>query len=107
MTVENTSQRCEAGFQLKLDGKMTYEFYRELEDKVIDAMRRHKNLEVDLSGVEEVDLCGLHLIGLLQSVGHIVATSPAVDQASKHLLASLHAAALGRARRSERVESRV
>lgn len=88
------------GHPLKFDGKMTHQFYRELEDQVIDAMRRHENLEIDLSGVEEVDLCGLHLIGLLQSVGTIVATSPAVEQASKHLLASLHAAALGRAKRS-------
>lgn len=100
--MENTSQSSEKRFQLKLDGKMTYGNYHELEAEVAEVMRHHPSFDVDLSAVDEVDLCGLHLIGLLQSVGHIVATSPAVDQASKCLLASLHAAALGRARRSER-----
>lgn len=87
---------------LKFDGKMTYECYSELEQKIIDAMRRYKNLEIDLSGVETVDLCGLHLIGLLQSVGTIVATSPAVAEASRRLLSTLQAASLGRAIKRER-----
>ncbi|MFZ4539577.1 STAS domain-containing protein [Propionivibrio sp.] len=95
-------QPNESPFQLKLEGKMTYEFYRELEDRVIDAMRRYKNLEVDLSEVSEIDLCGIHLIGLLQSAGRIVAVSPVVEEASKRLFTTLHAAALGRAKRSYR-----
>jgi hypothetical protein len=93
----------DAKFCLKFGGKMTYDCYRELEDRIIDAMRRHKHLEVDLSEVKEIDLCGLHLIGLLQSVGAIVATSPAVAQASARLLSTLQAASLGRAMRRERL----
>ena len=100
--MDDLLQPCETVFQIKFDGKMTFEFYRELEDRVIDAMRRYKNLEIDLSEVNEIDLCGLHLVGLLQSVGVIVAASPVVEQASKGLLSTLHAAALGRASRSGR-----
>jgi anti-anti-sigma regulatory factor len=92
-----------AKFRLKFDGNMTHAHYRELEDRIIDAMRRYKNLEVDLSGVEEIDLCGLHLIGLLQSVATIVATSPVVAQASARLLSSLQSASLGRAIKRERL----
>lgn len=97
--MEDSLQSGETAFYLKFDGKMTYEFYRELEDRVIDAMQRYKRLEIDLSEVSEIDLCGIHLIGLLRNVGVIVATSPVVEQASRGLLASLSAAALGRAQR--------
>lgn len=100
--METISQFCEAAHILKFEGKMTHEFYRELEDKVIDAMRRHKHLAIDLSEVSEIDLCGLHLVGLLQSVGVIVAASPVVEHASRRLLSTLNAAALGRARKPER-----
>ena len=86
-------------FLLKLEGKMTYEVYRDLEDKVIDAMRRYKKLDIDLSDVQEIDLCGLHLVGLLQHIGVIVAASPAVEQATKRLLVPLQAAPLGRLQR--------
>lgn len=95
------SQFCETAHVLKFEGKMTHEFYRELEDKVIAAMRRHKRLAIDLSEVSEIDLCGLHLVGLLQSVGVIVAVSPVVENASRRLLSTLNAAALGRARKTE------
>lgn len=90
-------------FRLKFAGKMTHEYYRGQEDSIIDAMRRNKKMEIDLSEVEEVDLCGLHLIGLLHSVGVIVAASPAVAQASTRLLSSLQSASLGRAVRRERL----
>lgn len=100
--MENSVQSSEAAFPLKFQGKMTYEFYRELEDRVIDAMQRYQRLEIDLSEVSEIDLCGLHLVGLLRSVGVIVAMSPVVEQSSKALLSPLRAAALGRSeRRSE------
>jgi ABC-type transporter Mla MlaB component len=97
--MDNTLHPGETAFHLKFGGKMTYEFYRELEDRVIDAMQRYKRLEIDLSEVSEIDLSGIHLIGLLQNVGVIVATSPVVEQASRSLLASLRAAALGRSER--------
>lgn len=92
----------EAIFRLKFDGKMTYEYYRELEAKVLDAMQAKKRLEIDLSEVTEIDLCGLHLVGLLQSAGAIVATSPVVADTSRRLLTTLHSAALGRAKRKGR-----
>jgi len=97
--MENPLQSDEAPFYLKFDGKMTYEFYRGLENRVIEAMQRYRRLEIDLSGVSEVDLSGIHLIGLLKNVGVIVATSPVVERAAKCLPASLNSAALGRSKR--------
>jgi hypothetical protein len=61
-------------------------------------MRHHKHLDVDLSGVREIDLCGIHLIRLLQTVGgkavDFVATSPIVERAVKGLISSSRAARL-------------
>lgn len=80
------------GLRLTFDGSMTIDFANELEDKIINAMRQHRRLEVDLSGVREIDLCGVHLIRLLQTVGgkdiNFVATSPVVDHAINGLRAS-------------------
>ena len=60
---------------------------------------------MDLSAVDEIDLCGIHLLGLLQSFGGkevvIVATSPVVEQASARLLGSFRGASLGRVARKE------
>lgn len=92
---------AETAFRLSFDGKMTYEFYRELEDRIFDTMRRYETFEIDLSEVREIDLCGLHLLGLLQSFGVIVASSPVIEQASRHLLASVQANALGRVARND------
>jgi hypothetical protein len=82
----------EAGFRLTFDKKMTFEFATELEDKIIDALRRYAHVEVDLSRVLEIDLCGMHLLGLLQCFTGkglvIVATSPAVEQAYGNFVAS-------------------
>lgn len=90
---------------MKFDGSITYEYWREQEDTVISAMRRYTSFEVDLSGIQEIDLCGIHLLGVLRSVGGknvtIVAGSPIVDQASKRLLASQRLASLGLAARRE------
>lgn len=88
-------------FYLKLDGKMTYEFYGELEERILHVIKRHANLEIDLSEVTEIDLCGIHLIGLLQSAGPIVASSPVVEKASRRLLENLNSAALGRVKRRQ------
>lgn len=93
--MEDKSQASGASFRLKIVGKMTYESYRELEDRIIDAMRRHKSLEIDLGEVNEVDLCGLHLVGLLNHVGVICASSPVIEQAARRLLVSHNSAALG------------
>lgn len=90
-------------FRLTFTGKMTFDVAAELEDRIVDAMRRHERIEVDLSGVTEIDLCGIHWLGLLHSVGgnevHIVDSSPIVEQASKRLLGSFGGARLGRAAR--------
>ena len=91
--------------RLTFEGKMTFEVARQLEDGIIGAMRRYQHLEVDLAGVREVDLCGIHLLGLMQNYGgqkiQIVATSPAVELASKRLLGSFRGASLGRSARQE------
>lgn len=91
------------------DGSITYEHWREQEDTMINAMRRYTSFEVDLSGIQEIDLCGIHLLGVLHSVGGgnvtIVAGSPIVDLASKRLLASQRLASLGRAARRKEVLS--
>jgi len=99
------SMTDEAAFRLTFEGKMTFEFSAELEDRIIGAMRRYQHLEVDLSGVHEIDLCGIHLLGLLQSFGGkevvIVAISPVVEQASRRLLGSFRGANLARVVRRE------
>jgi len=68
---------------LKLEGPMVYECRQELERTIIDAMRRHSCLQADLSSVREIDLYGVRLLGLLQSVGSVVAVSPAVAEAAQ------------------------
>lgn len=84
-------------FRLKFDGPMTFDYRNELEATLIDAMRRHKSLAVDLSDVREIDLYGVHLLGLLQSVGAVVALSPVVQLAAQRLLTPQRTSALGRA----------
>lgn len=100
ITVVGGDQACRMIF----DGNMTCKFAREIEDRIIDTMRRHPRLDVDLSRVREIDLCGIHLLGVLQGMGgsevNIVATSPVVDQASRHLLASRRGSSLARATRN-------
>lgn len=74
---------------LIFSGPMTCRNSREIENRIISAMRQHPQLNVDLSGVEEIDLCGIHLLGVLQSHGgeavRITATSPSVDLALMQL----------------------
>jgi ABC-type transporter Mla MlaB component len=76
-------------FRLTFDGSMTINFANELEDRILDAMRQHALLEVDLSGVREIDLCGIHLLRLLQTLGgkavSFVAISRIVENAIKGL----------------------
>lgn len=92
-------------FRLTFAGKMTFDVAANLEDRIVNAMRRHERIEVDLSGVTEIDLCGIHLLGLLHGVGGnevlVVDSSPIVEQASKRLLGSFGGASLGRAARKE------
>lgn len=89
-----------APFRLKLAVPMTFEFRQELEQTIIYAMRCHQHLEADLSGIHEIDLYGIHLLGLLQSVGAVVAISPAIEASAKRLLTSFQGAKLGRLSRT-------
>lgn len=98
-TQQRTQQRGDSAFRLKFEGKMTYQFYGEQKGRAIDAMQRHKEMEIDLSAVDEIDLHGLHLLGLLQGAGLVVAVSPVVERAAMRLLSTHHAAALGRVQR--------
>lgn len=74
------------GCRMVIAGKVTQEFSAQLEAGIINAMRRYPRLAVDLSGVREIDRCGLRLLELMQNLGgkevDIVATSPAVERAS-------------------------
>ena len=79
ITLEGTKDdRC-----MVFKGSMTSPFSREIEKQILDNMRQHQHLKVDLSGVRELDLCGIHLLGVLFSYGadaiHVVAASPAVE----------------------------
>jgi ABC-type transporter Mla MlaB component len=100
--MENSAQSEEGAYQLKFGGKMTYESFCEQKNRLLDAVQRYKKLEIDLSEVSEIDLCGIHLVGLLKNVGAIVATSPVVERAARGLPPAINAAALGRSQRVER-----
>lgn len=75
----------ERGCRLVFAGRLTVEFARYVEDRIIDALRRYRNFDVDLAAVSEIDLCGVHLLGVLRTIGgagvQIVACSPVVDRA--------------------------
>ncbi|HZX31613.1 MAG TPA: hypothetical protein VFF03_09700 [Rhodocyclaceae bacterium] len=73
------------GCRLIFDGKMTKECQREMEDRVIEALRRYRHFEVDLSGVCYIDAYGKRLLNLLKEFGgnavEIIACSTSVEQA--------------------------
>lgn len=75
----------ERGCRLVFSGRLTAEFAREVEDRIIEALRRFKSFEVDLSAVSEIDPSGVHLLSVLRKIGgaavSIVASSPTVEQA--------------------------
>jgi anti-anti-sigma regulatory factor len=78
--------------RLVFEGDMTLEFSNEMEDRIIGAMQRRKPVQVDLSAVEEIDLCGVHMLGMMYTMGKdkvdIVATSPAVERRFRKLLSN-------------------
>lgn len=80
--------------RLVIAGSVTEQFSAQLEAGIINAMRRYPHLTVDLSGVAEIDRFGIRLLKLMQNLGgkevDIVATSPAVEQASGADLAPRH-----------------
>lgn len=91
------------GVCLVLEGPMTHRFSSQMEDRIIDSMRRYPQLSVDLSGVSEIDLCGVHLLGVLRSFGEdavrIVNASPAVEAALSKLPGSLRGSSGGQLKR--------
>ncbi|HZX32139.1 MAG TPA: STAS domain-containing protein [Rhodocyclaceae bacterium] len=70
-------------------GRLTMDNAVEMEDRIIDALRRYQKFEVDLSGVQEIDVCGIHLLGVLDAVAgtqvKVVDSSPAVQRAYERL----------------------
>lgn len=74
---------------LIFEGSMTCKFAREIENSIIDTMRRHPRINVDLSRVHEIDRCGVHLLSVLKSFGgdavKIIATSPEVEMTLHHI----------------------
>lgn len=70
---------------IRIEGSMTSQHSREIEDFIINLMRRYSRVKVDVSAVNEIDRCGLHLLTLLKNFGgdrvDIFSTSPVVDVA--------------------------
>jgi hypothetical protein len=83
--MNNSLNNGKAQFLLIFKSKMTFEFAGEIEDMILDALRRYTHIQVDLSKVSEIDICGIHLLGLLESFANkgveIIATSPAIEKA--------------------------
>lgn len=69
--------------RMVIAGQVTKEHSAMLEAGIIYAMRRYSRLQVDLSGVAEIDRNGIRLLQLMQNLGgeavDIVATSPVVE----------------------------
>lgn len=70
-------------------GRLTIENAVEMEDRIINALQRYQKFEVDLSGVQEIDVCGIHLLGVLDAVAgaqvKVVDSSPVVQRAYERL----------------------
>lgn len=85
ITLIDKAQTC----RLVFEGDLTMEFAREMEDRIIDALRRYTQFEVDLSGVSDIDICGIHLLGVLDAVAGsqvtVLERSPAVERAYERL----------------------
>lgn len=68
---------------LIFEGAMTLSFLRAMEERIIDCMRRYPHIDVDLTGVSEIDVYGARLLVVLRSFGEevirIVAASPVVE----------------------------
>ncbi len=75
-----------------LEGSMICKNSRATERFLLDMLRQHRQLKVDLSKVTEIDRCGIHLLAMIKSFGsefvEIVATSPVVDVAMVHIPAT-------------------
>jgi len=79
---------------LVFEGSMTCKFAREIENSIIDMMRRHPKINVDLSRVHEIDRCGVHLLSVLKSFGgdavKIIATSSEVEMTLQQMISPIY-----------------
>lgn len=100
---------AEHGCRMVFEGCLTYTSARASEDQIINAMRVHSPIDVDLSGISEIDLSGFNLLGVMQAIGgdqlRVVAASPVVEQASQRFLVSQRGCSLGRVARNANVAS--
>lgn len=76
--IEGNQKDC-----IHIEGSMTSQHSREIEDFIINMMRLYSCLKVDISAVNEIDRCGLHLLSMLKNFGgdrvDIFSTSPVVN----------------------------
>lgn len=83
---------AEEGCRVAFEGSMICKNSRTIEQSILDSVRRHRHLKVDLSAVNEIDRCGVHLLAMIKSFGdelvEIVATSPIVDVAMAYIPAT-------------------
>lgn len=74
---------------IRIEGSMTSQHFREIENFIISMMRRYSRVKIDLSAVNEIDRCGVHLLTMLKNFGgdgvDIFSTSPVVDAALAHM----------------------
>ncbi len=85
---------------LIIEGEMTCRFSREIENVIIESMRNHQFLRVDLSGVSEIDPCGIHLLGVLLSFGDEATRIVAASTVAQEALSRFQLAHKSRIRRS-------
>lgn len=80
VTLVDEGQKC----RFILEGRLTFESAPELRGRIIDASRRFSRFEVDLSGVSEIDLCGVHVLRMLRGTDGeeavLVADSPVAEE---------------------------
>lgn len=85
ISVSDDDRACRLVFR----GSLTAQFAREMENQVIAVLRRYTEFQVDLSGVDEIDIHGIHILGVLDSLGGekvtVVGSSPAVQRAYERL----------------------
>jgi hypothetical protein len=86
ISIDEGETRCRIVFE----GEITDGSAREFENLIIGALRRYRHLDIDLSGITEIDLWGLHLLGVLRHLGGphavVVADSMVVQQATQRLM---------------------
>lgn len=85
VTMIDTGSACHLAF----DGPLTSESAHEMEDCIVQVLGCPGRFEIDLSRVEEIDVHGIHFLGVLDALGGgkvtVVNTSPALQRAYERL----------------------